>query len=89
MTLFEIIGLIYLLLINSYGFIIFAWDKRRARLNQSRVSESHLLLTAFLGGGIGAYMAMYTYHHKTRKLRFKIGIPLMILLWLITIAVGT
>ena len=35
---------------------------------------------ALIGGGIGAEAGMYVFHHKTRHLRFVIGIPLIFIL---------
>ncbi len=49
---------------------------------RSRTPESTLLLFSFLGGAPGALISMLKYHHKTRKLKFRILIPLFILLQL-------
>jgi uncharacterized membrane protein YsdA (DUF1294 family) len=50
-------------------------DKQKAIKHQWRISEYTLMLLAALGGSIGTLGAMYTFRHKTQKLKFKIGVP--------------
>lgn len=69
---------VYILLINVFTFFLYAEDKKRARMGQWRISESTLLLAALLGGAVGALAAMQIYRHKTKKWKFRAGIPLMI-----------
>ena len=69
--------IIYLVIINLAAFFIFGIDKRRAIKNRWRIAESTLFLLALIGGSIGAEAGMYVFHHKTRHLRFVIGIPLI------------
>lgn len=71
---------LYLLLINAVGFVIMLIDKRRAQKNLWRISESTLLTVAILGGSIGSYAGMKVFRHKTRKPKFSIGIPVIIIL---------
>ncbi len=72
--------IIYLVIINLAAFFIFGIDKRRAIKNRWRIAESTLFLLALIGGSIGAETGMYVFHHKTRHLRFVIGIPLIFIL---------
>lgn len=60
----------YLLLINVVTFAMFAIDKSAAQRGEWRISESTLLLTAFMGGSIGAISAQWILRHKTRKQPF-------------------
>lgn len=76
---------IYILFINIFTFFLYAEDKKRARLGQWRIPESTLLLTALLGGSVGALAAMRIYRHKTKKWKFKAGIPLMIVFHVILV----
>lgn len=71
---------IYLIFMNVCTFFIFRWDKRKARHHQFRISEFTLLSLAVLGGAFGAYVAMYYYRHKTKHLKFALGVPLIITL---------
>lgn len=75
----------YLIIINILGFIICYIDKYRAINNKYRIKEIHLLLISFIGGCIGFYFGMFIFNHKTRKLKFKILIPIFIVLWIIII----
>lgn len=67
--------LAYLLLINALAFALMLADKGRARKNRWRIPERTLILTAALGGSVGALLGMYTFRHKTRHLKFTLGIP--------------
>lgn len=71
--------IIYLLVINVFAFVLFGIDKYKAKRNLSRISEQSLFLVAFLFGSVGAWTAMYFYHHKTKHLKFTIGLPVIIL----------
>ena len=71
--------LIYLFLINMIAILAIALDKSAARNGEARVKESSLFVIAAIGGGIGMYIAMRIFHHKTRKNKFMIGIPAMVL----------
>ncbi len=73
---------IYLLLINLLTLIIFAVDKQRARRHAWRIPESTLLLLAVLGGSLGAWAAIWICHHKTRRRKFTLGVPLIFCLQL-------
>lgn len=72
--------LLYFLIINAAGFCLMCADKHRARKNQWRIRESTLLLVAAAGGSLGCLAAMYLVRHKTRHLKFALGIPVMLAL---------
>lgn len=72
------IVLIYLEIINLVSFALFGIDKRRAKRGRWRISETALILSAVLGGGIGALAGMYLFRHKTKKKKFTVGIPVII-----------
>ena len=74
--------LLYLLLINAAGFILMLADKHRARKNQWRIPESTLMAVAAMGGTIGSLAGMYTARHKTKHLKFTVGIPILLALQL-------
>lgn len=71
---------IYLLFINVIAFFIYGIDKRRARKGQWRISENTLLGVAFLGGSVGALFGMSVFHHKTRKKKFNVGVPMILVM---------
>lgn len=67
--------LAYLLIINAAGFLLMRSDKVRARKNRWRIPEATLMTVAALGGSAGSLLGMYTFRHKTRHLKFTLGIP--------------
>lgn len=69
---------------NLIALIVFGLDKRQAMAGGRRLEERTLLL-ASLFGPFGAYLGMKAFHHKTRKLKFKL-IPIFLLLHSILIA---
>ncbi len=71
----EII-LIILLIWNVIVFGLYGIDKYKAVHGRWRISEAALLGCAFAFAAPGAAAGMAVFRHKTRKLKFKIGVPL-------------
>lgn len=71
--------LVYLLIINAIGFLLMLADKLSARKNLPRIPEATLLTAAAIGGSIGCLIGMYTIRHKTKHLKFVLGIPLILI----------
>ena len=69
--------LIYLLIINALGFLLMLLDKQKARKKKWRIPEATLMGIAAIGGSIGSLLGMYTFRHKTRHPKFRLGIPLI------------
>lgn len=69
-----------LLVLNVASFLLFGYDKIKAKRNQWRAPERSLLLCSLLGP-FGAYFGMRFFHHKTRKLKFVL-IPIFVVLQL-------
>jgi uncharacterized membrane protein YsdA (DUF1294 family) len=65
----------YLLLINAAAFLLMLADKYKAKKHLWRIPERVLIGSALLGGSIGALAVIYLFRHKTRHLKFTIGIP--------------
>lgn len=72
--------IIYLLIINVIAFLAMWIDKRKAEKGKWRISETTLLLLGVLGGSIGGMIGMYTFRHKTKKKRFTIGMPAILII---------
>lgn len=70
----------YLLLINAAGLLIMCLDKLLAKKGARRVPERTLLLIALFGGSLGSLLGMLLAHHKTRKPKFYILVPLFLVL---------
>lgn len=71
--------IIYLIAINLLAFLAMWIDKRRAKYGKWRIKEHTLFVLALLGGSIGAIISMYTFRHKTQKVRFFIGFPAILI----------
>ncbi|WP_252233612.1 DUF1294 domain-containing protein [Clostridium sp. ZS1] len=74
------IVLIYLLFINFIGFCIMLIDKNRAIHKEWRVPEKTLIGISIIGGSIGMLLGMFTFRHKTKHLKFLLGIPVIIII---------
>lgn len=72
----------YLLLANVVTFIAYGIDKYKAKKGKWRISEATLLVMAFVGGSIGAWLGMKAFHHKTMHKKFYIEVPTFIILQL-------
>lgn len=73
----------YLLSINAAAFLLMLADKHKARKNLWRVPEAVLMGSALLGGSVGALAGMYACRHKTKHLKFTVGIPVILALQII------
>ncbi len=69
---------IYLLIINSFAFLLFLYDKLMAIYKKQRISEMFLLFVSFIGGSLGSILGMIICRHKIRKVKFYLLIPLML-----------
>ena len=76
---------IIIAIINIVTFIIYGIDKYKAKKGKWRIPENSLIGLAIIGGSIGAYLGMRVWHHKTMHLKFKYGIPLIIVIQLIIV----
>ncbi|MCD8009950.1 MAG: DUF1294 domain-containing protein [Lachnospiraceae bacterium] len=68
----------YLIFINLLSLTLFGLDKHRARKHAWRIPERTLLLSAVLGGSVGALLGMRFFHHKTKHRLFTLGVPLIL-----------
>jgi uncharacterized membrane protein YsdA (DUF1294 family) len=77
----------YLGAINLTACFLMYSDKKRAIKRLRRISEKRLFLVSFLGGSLGALFGMYAFRHKTRHMKFKIGLPLILFIQLAVVVV--
>lgn len=85
MNEYLVYGSYYLALINAITFILFGLDKYKALKSKWRISEGTLLLFCLIGGTSAGYIAMLLFRHKTRKPKFRFGIPAIAILQMILI----
>ena len=72
----------YLIIVNVIGFLLCFIDKRLAVKHKYRISESVLLFISLIGGCLGLLISMYMFHHKTKKLKFKL-VYVFIVIWIV------
>lgn len=72
--IFILIG-VYILW-NVIVFFMYGADKRKSNQGKWRISEKTLVLSAVLMGGLGAFIGMNVFRHKTKHLNFMVGVPL-------------
>jgi uncharacterized membrane protein YsdA (DUF1294 family) len=82
-----IIGTIVLL--NTWTFMLFGFDKLRAEAGTWRIAESTLLGFAFFGGSVGAFIGRRVFRHKTRKEPFSTELRRIAFLHAVAAAAGT
>lgn len=70
--------LIYFIIINLTAVVLTLSDKQRAKNNKWRISEASLIIVGILGGAVCEYITMKSIHHKTKKAKFMVGLPLII-----------
>ena len=68
----------YLVLVNAAALALMLTDKKKARRGAWRIPEATLLGIAVFGGSIGAIIGMYLFRHKTRHMKFSLGLPLIL-----------
>lgn len=87
LTLEEIFSLqniiIYLIIVNMLGILIMFIDKRKAEKGKWRIPEKTLFIITLIGGSIGTIVGMYTFRHKTQKLKFTLGFPAILIIQVI------
>ncbi len=76
----------YLIIVNAAAFVLMLTDKIKAKRNRWRIPEKTLLGICAIGGSLGGYLAMQMFRHKTKHLRFSIGIPVMLAVHIIALA---
>lgn len=67
----------YTAILTLVTFITYARDKYKAKKNLWRTPEGTLLLLAFIGGAVGAFLGMTLCRHKIRKAKFYLCVPFL------------
>lgn len=70
--------LAYLVIINAAGVLIMLIDKQKAQKNLWRIPERSIMSIALSGGSIGVLLGMHIFRHKTKHLKFTIGVPMIL-----------
>lgn len=75
----TIIAAVALAVWNTCVFALYGQDKAAAKRGANRISENTLFLAAACMGALGALFGMYIFHHKTRHPKFKLGVPVLMI----------
>jgi uncharacterized membrane protein YsdA (DUF1294 family) len=75
------IFLAYIAIISLISVIVCIYDKKISRKNrvELRTPEKTLLLLSALGGSVAMFVTMLIIRHKTKHVKFMLGIPLIII----------
>lgn len=70
---------IYILIISIVTVVLTVYDKIAAKKRHFRISEATLMLCGAFGGAVAELITMLIIRHKTRHIKFMLGLPLIIL----------
>jgi uncharacterized membrane protein YsdA (DUF1294 family) len=65
---------------NVLVFLLFGLDKVKAKAEAQRIKESTLIWCSFVFGGFGGYFGSKVFHHKTQKAKFKVLLPVALII---------
>ncbi|GAE30142.1 DUF1294 domain-containing protein [Halalkalibacter hemicellulosilyticus] len=77
--------LLYITFWTVVSYAVMKVDKKRAQTGERRISEKTLFTLAWLGGSLGIWLGMKSFRHKTKKRRFVVGLPFIIIIQIIVI----
>ena len=78
---------LYLTAVNIIGFALFGMDKQRAVRHAWRIKESTLFITAIIGGSVGCIIGMQVFRHKTKHMKFVIGMPMVLIMQMAAVGI--
>ena len=72
----------HLAVISVISIIVCIWDKKISKKNkvELRIPEAVLLLLSALGGSVAMFITMLLMRHKTKHVKFMLGIPVIMIL---------
>jgi uncharacterized membrane protein YsdA (DUF1294 family) len=73
----------YLIAINIVTLMAYIIDKIKAKRHAWRIPEATLLGLAIIGGSIGALIGIFIIRHKSRHIKFKFGVPIILVLQIV------
>ena len=82
MNLFEKILLVYIAIISLVSIIVCIYDKKISKKNrvELRTPEKTLLILSAIGGSVAMFITMLIIRHKTKHVKFMLGIPVIMAL---------
>ena len=76
------IFLAYIAVISIVSIVVCIYDKKISKKNrvELRIPERNLLILSAIGGSVAMFVTMLLIRHKTKHLKFMLGIPVIIIL---------
>lgn len=71
----------WMLALSAWAFLLFGFDKWRARRGGARLAESALFWVAALGGWPGGLLGMIVFRHKSAKGSFQLKFAAAFVVW--------
>ena len=72
--------MLYYSVVSLTSVVLTVYDKSAARKGAWRISELMLMLAGLFGGALPMFVTMKIIRHKTKHLKFMLGLPLEMLL---------
>ena len=74
--------IVYVAIISVISIIVCFYDKKISKLNRVslRTPEKWLLILSALGGSVAMFLTMLLIRHKTKHLKFMVGIPVIMVI---------
>ena len=76
-----------LVFVNTLSFVLMWVDKQRSLKGKERAPEVYFFLWAVMFGSLGVFLGIFTFHHKTRKIYFPLGIGLLLIQQIILLVI--
>lgn len=72
--------IVYIAIVSIISVFVCIYDKSISKKNrvELRIPERTLMLLSAIGGSVAMYITMLLIRHKTKHLKFMLGIPLII-----------
>ena len=83
------VAFLYVIIMNIIGVMMMGIDKSRAKRHAWRIPERTLFLISLLGGSVGSLAGMYLFRHKTKHMKFVIGMPLILLIQIVACIINS
>ncbi len=86
MSIYELLKMkesylvLYILVINTIGFMMTVLDKYYAKKHRWRIAEKSFFVIAMMGGAAGVVAGMKIFRHKTLHKSFAVGMPLLFII---------
>lgn len=70
----------FVIAMNVLGFLLMGLDKGFAIAHLWRIPEKLLFVIALFMGSVGIFLGMILFRNKTKKGKFRYGVPILLLL---------